>query len=113
MADEIIRIPLLSAVLNPGKTVERVEVKQLDFAPSQQTGYHFHKCPVIGYISAGTINFQVEGGEPKVLNKGDAFFEPANTNIVHFDNASDSEGASFIAFYLLDKTEDELITMHE
>ncbi|MDF1795189.1 MAG: hypothetical protein P1U63_01500 [Coxiellaceae bacterium] len=41
MADDIIRIPLLSAALNPGKMVERVEVKQLDFAPSQKTGYHF------------------------------------------------------------------------
>ncbi|MDF1795188.1 MAG: hypothetical protein P1U63_01495 [Coxiellaceae bacterium] len=55
----------------------------------------------------------MEGQEPTVLNTGDAFFEPANTNIVQFDNASDSEGASFIAYYLLDKAEDELITMHE
>lgn len=49
----------------------------------------------------------------KTLKAGDAFFEPANTKILHFDNASAIEPMTFIAFYLLGKGEDELIRMLE
>jgi hypothetical protein len=45
------------------------------------------------------------------LKAGDAFHEPRNAHIVHFDNASDTTPASFIAFYLLGAGEDRLIEM--
>ena len=61
----IIRKPLLTALLEELKTVRTVEIKQIDFAPSQKTGLHNHPCPVVGYIEKGTVLFQVEGEEPR------------------------------------------------
>ncbi len=105
----IVRKPLLTA--SPiNKQVSRVEIKEINFEPSQKTGLHFHPCPVVGYIAAGTATFQVEGGPLQTLNTGDAFFEPANTPIAHFDNASDTLPLKFIAYYLLDGDQ-ELIKM--
>ena len=63
----IIRIPLLTALLDSVKTTKRIEIKQIDFAPSQATGLHNHPCPVVGYIARGSVNFQVEGEPPKTL----------------------------------------------
>jgi quercetin dioxygenase-like cupin family protein len=108
-----VRKPLLTAVADPAKTLCRIEVKEIEFKPGQATGVHQHPCPVTGYIAEGSVIFQVEGEAAKTLKAGDAFFEPANTRIVHFDNASATQPMAFIAFYLLGEDERELIRMLE
>jgi quercetin dioxygenase-like cupin family protein len=107
----IVRKPPLSAFLDPAKTTQRVEIKQIDFAPGQATGLHTHPCPVVGYVASGSVTFQVEGHPEKTLHTGDAFFEPSHKKILHFDNASTTEPMTFIAFYLLDQNDRELIQM--
>ncbi len=97
---QIERKELLSANLG-SCTIQKVDVREINFQPKQITGYHKHPCPVVGYIVSGTILFQVEGDSSKILKAGDAFFEPADTPIAHFDNISDKETAKFIAYYLL------------
>src|SRR5579859_7582196 len=109
----IIRKPLLTALLEEIKPTRTIEIKQIDFAPSQKTGVHNHPCPVVGYIVKGTVLFQVQGEEPRTLHAGDAFSEPPHKTILHFDNASSTEPMTFIAFYLLDSGETELIHMLE
>lgn len=104
------RVALLSVQL-PKSNIFRVEVKRISLQPLQKTGYHRHPCSVLGYITQGTITFQIEGEESQTLEEGQAFFEPANKEIVHFDNRSANKKASFIAFYLLEKGEDKLIEM--
>jgi hypothetical protein len=47
------------------------------------------------------------------LPEGSAFLEPVNSKIVHFDNASSREPATFIAFYLLGEDDQKLIEMLE
>lgn len=110
---QIVRKDLLTAIIAGGKDVNRVEVKRIDFAPSQKGGLHFHPCPVVGYVATGTILFQIEGGPVTSLHAGSVFFEPANIKIVHFDNASPQEPATFVAFYLLGKDDQKLIEMLE
>ena len=110
---QIIRKDLLTAAIAGGKDVRRVEIKQIDLEPGQQTGLHLHAIPVVGYIASGAIRFQVEGGAPTVLRAGSAFFEPANTRILHFDNASAEEPATFIAYYLMGQDDQKLIDMLE
>jgi len=112
-AQSIFRKPLLTAALEEAKKVGKVEIKEIVFQPGQKTGLHFHPCPVVGYIAEGGVTFQIEGGEGETLRAGDAFFEPPNVKILRFDNASDTKGMKFIAFYLLDAGEDELIRMLE
>lgn len=113
MSDEpaIVREMLLSAWLADGPTVERVQVARIELRPAQATGLHFHPCDVVGYVTSGTIRFQVAGQEETTLRAGDAFFEPANREIPHFDNASADEPASFIACYLLPPGEERLVEM--
>jgi quercetin dioxygenase-like cupin family protein len=108
----IIRKDLLTALIGD-KSVGRVEIKQIDFAPAQKAGLHRHPSPVVGYVARGSILFQVEGNPPKLLPAGSAFFEPADSKIVRFDNASPQDPATFIAFYLLGKDDQKLIEMLE
>jgi len=106
----IVRKPLLTAIIEGQKLVDRVEIKEIEFVANQSTGLHLHPCPVVGYIAEGTILFQVEGQPAKVLKAGDVFFEPANTRIIHFDNPTE-ERTKFICYYLLGKEDRDVIKM--
>jgi quercetin dioxygenase-like cupin family protein len=109
--DGVERKALLTAIMNGASPVGRVEAKEIEFKPSQRTGLHRHPCPVVGYVADGEISFQIEGEASKTLKRGDAFYEPLNARVAHFDNASDTAPAKFIAFYLLRPGEDRLIEM--
>lgn len=104
---QIVRNDLLTANIK-SKTVSKINIMEINFPPGQKAAYHKHPCPIVGYIVSGEILLQVEGDSAKVLKAGDAFYEPAETPIIHFDNYSETVPASFIAFYLTDK-EKELI----
>jgi quercetin dioxygenase-like cupin family protein len=105
------RRALLTAVLDDNPAVDRVELAQIELAPGQATGLHLHPCPVVGYVVGGAIRFQVDGKAEAILEPGDAFFEPADARVLHFDNASNRQPATFVAAYLLSKGEDRLIVM--
>ena len=107
----IVRQRLLAGAIDGEARVERVEVARIELAPGQEAGLHLHPCPVVGYVVSGAIRFQVAGESQVALSAGDAFFEPANVEIAHFDNASDDVAATFIAFYLLPPGEERLIEM--
>jgi quercetin dioxygenase-like cupin family protein len=111
MKQTIQRKPLLSAMIG-NRNVSSVDVREIQFEPGQQTGRHLHPCAVFGYIAAGVAVYQIEGQPARQLQAGSAFYEPAETVIARFDNASDSDPMTFVAFYLLDG-EQELITMLE
>jgi len=106
---QIVRNELLTADIK-SKTVSEINIMEINFPSGQKAAYHKHPCPVVGYIVSGKILLQVEGDSAKVLKAGDAFYEPAETPIIHFDNYSETAPASFIAFYLTDK-EKELIEL--
>jgi len=103
------REDLLQAVLDH-ETVTTVDIKKVTMPKAMDAGKHLHPCPVVGYIVSGQVLFQVEGEDKKILNPGDAFYEPKNKTILHFDNASGEEPLVFIAFYLKEAGE-ELIKM--
>jgi quercetin dioxygenase-like cupin family protein len=106
-ADTIVRKSLLTANLATTKQVDRVDIREIDFVARQKTGLHLHPSPVVGYIASGSILFQVEGQPQQTLKAGDAFFEPANTRVLHFDAID--QPVKFIAYYLLGKDDKELI----
>ncbi len=106
----IVRKALLTAPIEGSKVVERVEIKEIEFSALQKAGLHLHPCPVVGNVVEGEIAFQIEGQPEKILKAGDAFFEPANTRILRFDNVGPGK-AKFVAFYLLGKDDHELIKM--
>mgnify|MGYP005751024259 CR=1 FL=1 len=103
------RSDLLQASLKE-RVVSSVKVIEIEFEAGQKGPYHRHPCPVVGYIVEGTCLMQVEGEPARILKAGDAFFEPADIPIIHFDNYSDSKPLKFVAYYLLNG-EEELIEL--
>jgi len=110
MSQRPARHELLTARLD-GEPVQRVTMMRVELAPGQAAGRHLHPCPVVGLVLSGSISFAVAGEPERLLAPGDAFHEPAGTEIPHFDNASESEPATFLACYLLPPGEDRLIEM--
>ena len=107
----VIRKALLTATLDGPKAVTQVQAAEITLPPRQLAGRHRHSMPVVGYVTAGAIRFEAEGEASRTLRPGDAFYEPANTVITHFDNASDREPATFLAFYLKGPEDQALIEM--
>ena len=88
------------------RLVSKVQVMEITMEPLQKAGLHKHPCPVFGYVAEGILLFEVKGEEPKTIKKGEAFYEPANSLIVHFDNKSDTASLKFIAYYLTNGEKD-------
>lgn len=105
------RTHLMDTPLGALRTVERVEGTRIEFAPGLASGLHLHPCPVVGVVLEGSIRFQVDGQPEQILEPGDTFHEPAGAHVPHFDNASATEPAAFLAFYLLAPGETKLLEM--
>jgi quercetin dioxygenase-like cupin family protein len=65
----------------------------------------------VGVVTRGTFIFQLEGEEARVLNAGDGFFEPAGQTMLRFDNASATDPAEIVCYYLTDGEERPSIEM--
>ena len=107
--DKIVRKELLTADIGI-RVIRKVDVREINLEPGQKTGYHKHPCPVISYIVSGSVYFQIEGDTLRLAKAGEIVFEPANTNILRFENASTTEPLKFIPYYLLND-ETRLIEM--
>ncbi|MGH3403128.1 MAG: cupin domain-containing protein [Streptosporangiaceae bacterium] len=80
---------------------DRLEAYRVELPAGQPAGPHLHPGPVTGYVESGRIAFERDGHPVRELGPGDVFFEPAGEPIRRFGNLSDSDPATFIAFYLL------------
>ncbi len=106
------REPVLEEELpSANPTVRLIKGARIKFAPGQPTGLHRHPVSTVGVVTAGSFNFQPEGGPPRLLRTGDGFFEPAGRTILRFDNASAREPAEIVCFYLADTKERPAIGM--
>ena len=106
------RVPVLEEVIpaaNPA--IKMVRGARIRFVPRQTTGLHRHPISVAGVVTAGSFIFKREGEAEKIIKTGDSFFEPAGHTILKFDNASASEPAEIVCFYLADTTERPPIEM--
>jgi quercetin dioxygenase-like cupin family protein len=81
--------------------VERVELWRVTLPPGQVAGRHTHAGGVSGYVLDGVIVFELAGQPARRLEAGSAFVEPPGATVLRFDNASDSQAATFLACYPL------------
>jgi quercetin dioxygenase-like cupin family protein len=106
------REPLLEEELpSANPSVRMIKGARIKFAPGQPTGLHRHPVSTVGVVTAGSFHFQLEGKSVRLLKAGDSFFEPAGHTILKFDNASASEVAEIVCFYLADSKERPPIEM--
>jgi quercetin dioxygenase-like cupin family protein len=100
------RKDLLDAIIN--QEVSVVEIKEVTMPPGQAAPKHLHACPVVGYVISGNVLFQAEGEESRIIREGEAFYEPRNRTILHFDNALTDRPLRFVAFYLKEADEENI-----
>ena len=75
----------------------------VEYAPGAVALVHRHDANVFVYVLEGSVVMQVKGGEPVTLRPGEAFYEgPSDTHVVG-RNASATEPARFLAFFVKDK----------
>jgi len=84
----------------PGKEGAMLVV---DFPPGGSDPIHRHNASVFVYVLEGQVVMQVQGGQPVTLSKGQTFFEgPEDIHLIG-KNASKTQPAKFLAFFVKDK----------
>lgn len=75
----------------------------VEYAPGASTPVHKHDAHVFVYVLEGAVTMQVEGGQAVTLGPGEMFYEsPADVHAVS-KNASDTEPARFLVFFVKDQ----------
>jgi quercetin dioxygenase-like cupin family protein len=80
----------------------KATVVEVHYGPGESSPPHSHPCAVIGYVVEGALRTQVKG-EPEAMYKaGEGFYEAPNGVHVVSANASQTEAATFIAYFVCD-----------
>ncbi|KXV67978.1 cupin [Acetobacter malorum] len=75
----------------------------VDYPPGGSDPIHRHNASVFVYVLKGRVTMQVAGGAPVTLKEGQSFFEgPDDIHLVG-RNASQTQPARFLAFFVKDK----------
>jgi quercetin dioxygenase-like cupin family protein len=85
---------------SPGKEVSMITV---EYAPGGSDPIHRHNAHGLIYVLEGMIVMQVEGGRQVTLKAGDTFYEGPDDVHVVGRNASTTERAKFLVFFVKDK----------
>jgi len=82
---------------------QEILVLEVTYPPGVESASHRHNAHTVVYVLEGTVTMQVEGGEARTLGAGEVFYEtPADVHSVS-KNASNSESAKILVFFLKDK----------
>ena len=76
-----------------------VEVR---YGPGEMSPPHSHSCVVIGYVVEGAIRTQLDGEPETTFNAGESFYEAPNGVHRVSGNASSTEPAKFVAYFVCD-----------
>jgi quercetin dioxygenase-like cupin family protein len=82
----------------------QVTTVEVTYPPGGSSSPHSHPCPVIGYVLKGAVRMQVKGGTEAVYRAGDSFYEEPNGIHMVSKNASTTEPATFLAYFICDHT---------
>ena len=99
-ADDDKVMPVFSQALSqlPGQTLTVVKV---DYPPGGKSHKHHHAGSVFAYVLSGAIRSENSAtGPSKVYQAGDSFFEPAGSEHIVSENASETDPASLLAIFV-------------
>jgi quercetin dioxygenase-like cupin family protein len=75
-------------------------VEIVDFAPGEVSQPHRHNADLFVYVLEGSVVTQVKGGSAKTVHAGEVFYEsPTDIHTVS-RNASETQPAKLLVFYL-------------
>lgn len=75
---------------------------EVHYGPGEASPQHSHPCAVIGYVVEGALRTQVKGEPEAIYKAGESFYEAPNGVHVVSANASQTEPAAFIAYFVCD-----------
>ena len=110
-ADLPVRVPLGEVPLPQPKSVERVIVMRVNFAPGQTMPRHVHPAPVICLVETGSFSAQIGDAPARNAQVGDVTLEPANVPIGWFRNLSATSPASLVCTFLAGPDDHEISRM--
>lgn len=94
--------PLLTKDLT-GLAGKEGTMLMVEYAPGGSTDKHRHNAHTFVYVLEGSIVMQVEGGKAVTLGPGQTFYESPEDIHTVSKNASDSQPAKFLVFFVKDK----------
>jgi quercetin dioxygenase-like cupin family protein len=96
------RVVLSQAMPPLDGTHLQVTTVEVTYPPGGSSAPHSHPCPVTGYVLKGAVRMQVKGGPLSIYKAGDTFYEAPNGIHMVSANASATEPATFLAYFLCD-----------
>ncbi|HEY9502772.1 MAG TPA: cupin domain-containing protein [Pyrinomonadaceae bacterium] len=88
-------------------------IETVDFAPGEVSQPHRHNADVFVYVLEGTLITQVKGESPKTVRAGEVFSEsPTDVHTVS-RNASDTQPAKLLVFYVKKKGAPQTVFLGE
>lgn len=88
-------------------------IETVDFAPGEVSQQHRHNADVFVYVLEGSIITQVKGGSPQTVHAGGVFYEsPTDIHSVS-RNASETQPAKLLVFYVKAKGAPQTVFLKE
>jgi quercetin dioxygenase-like cupin family protein len=82
---------------------QEIVVLEVRYPPGVESASHRHNAHTVVYVLEGSVIMQVAGGEKQTLAVGDVFYEtPGDIHSVSM-NASDTEPARILVWFLKEK----------
>jgi quercetin dioxygenase-like cupin family protein len=112
MSQPVARKELLTAIIDSGRPVAKVQIQEVTMNVGVNAPLHLHPCPTMGVVTQGQIAFEIEHAPTQHLKMGDAFYEPADVRVAQFNNEG-SVPARFVVFYLLGEGQTDTVHLLE
>ena len=88
-------------------------IEVVDFAPGEASQVHRHNADLFVYVLEGSITTQVKGGRAQTLHAGEVFYEsPTDIHVVS-RNASETQSAKLLVFYVKRKGAPPTVLLEE
>jgi quercetin dioxygenase-like cupin family protein len=80
----------------------KAQIVEVTYGPGESSQPHSHPCAVIGYVIEGAVRVQVKGEPEATYKAGQSFYEAPNGVHAISANASKTEPARFLAYFICD-----------
>jgi quercetin dioxygenase-like cupin family protein len=76
---------------------------EVRYGPGEASPPHRHPCAVIGYVLEGSLRTQLQGRPEMIYKAGQTFYEAPNGVHLVSANASTTEAAKLLAYFICDR----------
>jgi quercetin dioxygenase-like cupin family protein len=80
----------------------QAKIVEVTYGPGESSAQHSHPCAVIVYVIEGAVRMQVKGEPETTYQAGQSFYEAPNGVHAVSANASKTQRALFLAYFICD-----------